>query len=96
MAILASIAHKTGNTFDHKQMQASGNAIGLVQMEPATRKYYDEFLVAKKKEDSPHSQVIYVIDRLNRGRHIGSGNAANIGCAFASVDMEIATQEFSK
>ncbi|KAL7541393.1 hypothetical protein ACHAWF_006921 [Thalassiosira exigua] len=86
-AVLANIAHETGETFDYHQKQVKGTAFGLVKMEPPMKEDYDKFRSQKNKVDSPQSQVDYIVDQLRTGKYIGAGNAAKIRSAIGSGDI---------
>lgn len=78
-AIMGNVAVES--KFDNSAKQTDGPAIGLLQMERPMRRDYEKFLMENQDtrlDDNADSQIKYMREVLNTGRHIGEGNAKRV------------------
>lgn len=89
-AIMANIEVETGGTFDYKQKQKGGKAVGLFQFDPQGGKYQDYKKYLGKSKDNMFQQIDYFWDTVygDRQHVIGSGNAKLLRNAFESEAPE--------
>lgn len=97
-AILASIEHETGGSFDYKQKQYGGGpGRGLIQMEGGMLDGYQNYLKKKGMSDSVDSQLDFLKDIIESGNNydIGAGHRQKFQKAVMSGNPELILQEFT-
>lgn len=97
-AILASIDHETGGSFDPYQKQYGGGpGRGLIQMEGMMLKGYQNYLKKIGVADSVDAQLDFLKNILESGNNydIGAGHRQQMQKAIATGNPEIILQEFT-
>jgi len=97
-ALLASIGHETGGTFDYTQKQGNdGPARGLFQMEGGMLDAYNNYVDTNNLVDSAQTQVGFMKSILDSGKDydIGAGNRSKLRAAIATNNPDTILKEFT-
>lgn len=97
-AILASIEHETGGSFNPFQKQyGGGKGRGLIQMEGQMLDGYKKYLNTTKMPDGVDSQLDYLNNIMSNNKYydIGSGHRQRLQEAINTNDPNVILKEFT-